>query len=94
MAAQEMFFDKANDVWTDQMNRWMDSMNLYRGQVEKLTNLWLDQSLEAQKEGQKFMKEWMASLSKSSVDCWKAWEASSKEATQMFMPETAKKGKA
>jgi hypothetical protein len=50
--------------------------------------------LEAQKEGQKFIKDWMSSLNKGSLDCWKAWETGAKEAAQMFAPETAKKGKA
>jgi hypothetical protein len=93
MATQEQYFEKATGAWAQQMERWMDSVNLCQNHVQKFMNVWVTQAVEAQKENQKFLEKWTESVNKNQTDMWKAWQASAKEATSLFGFEGAKTAK-
>ncbi len=91
MAARETIVDRAANVWTQQMDRWIESVNLCQNQYQRMMSLWMGQAVEAQKEGQKFWQEWMDCWNKGQTDLMKAWQASLKEATQLFRFESPEK---
>jgi hypothetical protein len=91
---QENYVEKTAALWTQQMDRWMESANLYQSHAQKFAEMVAEQAMEAQKENQKFVKAWSDSVAKSQLELWKTWQANMKEASAFFTPEMVKEGKA
>ena len=91
---QQTFVEKATEQVTQQMDQAMGFVKLCQGQGEKFANLWWNQSIEASKETQKFVKDWMAMGTQMSTDLSRAFVTGMKDAAKMFSPEATKAGKA
>lgn len=68
-------------MWADQMEMWNCYTNLVRDQSEKMVNLWMGQTFDIQKEGQKFFADWLRSVGQTSSDFCRVWEGQVKQAT-------------
>jgi 2-succinyl-5-enolpyruvyl-6-hydroxy-3-cyclohexene-1-carboxylate synthase len=87
MAQQTDFADKATSMWSCQIDRWVESVNLYQKQCETLADLWTNQVAEVQKESQKFMKEWLGTVNKAQADLLKQYQRNLKDAASFFSVE-------
>ena len=90
MAQQASIGEKATSLWSGQVDRWIESVNLYQKQCETLANLWSNQVAEVQKEGQRFMKEWMDTVTKSQADLLKQCQRNAKDAVSFFSEEPSR----
>ncbi len=91
---QETFAEKTAAQLTHQADQMMGFVRLFQGQTEKLTNLWVDQGIEAMKENQKLLKEWWKVSNQLTADATKAFETNLKEFAHLFGTEPVTKGKA
>jgi len=80
-------FQQTSDQMTKQFDQAVNFANLYQDQVQKVTTFWMDQTMAAIKEGQKFTQEWMNASKKMTDDFLKVLETSTKETARMFSPE-------
>ncbi len=92
MPARETLLDRTANLWSQQMDRWIESVNLCQNQYERMMNLWMGQMTEAQKEGQKFWKEWMDCCTKGQADWLKTVQTGLKETAELFRFEPPSQG--
>ena len=94
MARQQALEERSTGAWSDQITRWMDFVNLYQSQAQRLTSLWVDQTVQIQEESHKLWKEWYDSVGKSGGDWRKGWETSLKTTTSKLRPPRSREAEA
>ena len=84
--SQSRFLESAADQATE-------LVGIYQTQTRKVVEFWLDQSEEAVKQGQKFVKEWAAQMAKAGTEIASEVEANVKEAAKVLELPKAKAAK-
>lgn len=82
----EAVLEKVSASVSEQAKLLSKCYELYQGQMDKASKLWMDSAATAMKEGQKAAKEWMDLGNQMAIDVQKTFETSVKEATKLFKP--------
>jgi len=90
MSQQASIGEKTTSLWSGQVDRWIESVNLYQKQCETLADLWANQIAEVQKESQRFTKEWLSTVNKSQADLLKQCQRNARDTATFFSEEPAR----